>query len=136
MSGLHRLLAGELKPGVYRWETHRSRGNVHEAVMEAGMTFAHVDTTVAESRGDVLHILGIALAFPEHYGRNLDALADCLRDVPATVVLWDGAGHVAEEQPRSFEAVLAVLRDRAASGPPFSVLLRGVPELETLPDLG
>jgi hypothetical protein len=33
------------------------------------------------TREDALVAIGTALHFPDYYGRNLDALVDCLRDV-------------------------------------------------------
>ena len=65
-------------------------------------------------------------SFPDYYGRNLDALWDCLTDLAEpTVLLWDGWGPFAHAEPEGFEALLTVLRDRSAARPPFSVLLRG-----------
>jgi Barstar (barnase inhibitor) len=65
-----------------------------------------------------------ALAFPDYYGRNLDALNDCLRDVIDGEYGWarDGAGlvlvftgyHVfAAHRPRSAQLVLDIIASRA-----------------------
>ena len=80
----------------------------------------------AHRQGGFLAAVGEALEFPDHYGRNLDALHDCLRDVPGpTLLLWDGWGPLAREDRRTFDVVLELLRERAAGEPVFSALLRG-----------
>jgi hypothetical protein len=144
MSGLAGLLAGERAPGTYRWSSDLEAVDVRYAVEDAGWRFAHHDGWAEESRVDVLAGLGVALDFPAHYGRNLDALADCLRDVvPAdrvgTVLLWDGWGPFALADGPAFERVLTVLlgRSEAGFGAPFTVLLRGPgPEGVAVPEIG
>lgn len=43
--------------------------------------YALIDGAVIESRGDLHDALARQLSLPEWYGRNLDALYDCLTDV-------------------------------------------------------
>lgn len=152
MSSLSGVLAGHRAPGAYRWRSNLDVAHVRHTVEQAGWRFAHHDGWTDECRDDVLAGLGVALDFPAHYGRNLDALADCLREVvPAdragTVLLWDGWGPFARDHERPFALVLRVLAERSerAGGEdvaPFAVLLRGpgpqdagVPELE-VPEAG
>ena len=42
-----------------------------------------VDLRKARTRGRIHTRIKKALGFPEYYGRNLDALYDCLTDVPS-----------------------------------------------------
>ena len=72
--------------------------------------------------------VGEALGFPEHYGQNFDALADCLGDVTAGdsegwLLLWDGWGPLARHDERAFSVSLSVLGGRvnAERGGPFVV---------------
>lgn len=140
MSGLAALLGDREPAGVYRWHSGLDAADVAHAVEVAGAGFAHLDGWLAGSRAEVLAALGVALGFPEHYGQNLDALVDCLRDVGrgdrsavadgtdrATVLLWDGWGTLAHADPRTFGVVLDILAERSgdADRPTFSVLLRG-----------
>ena len=66
------------------------------------------------SRESMLKAAAVALEFPPHFGMNLDALYDCLTDLP----LKDGADYVIElaELARSpvGDAVHAVFADAAA----------------------
>lgn len=131
MSGLAAVLAGREPPGVHRWSSALDVEDVARAVRSAGWTFAHVDGwTTASTKADFLVEVGRVLRFPDHYGRNLDALNDCLRDVGTetggVVLLWDGWATLARTDPRSFDVVVEILSERAADGPvPFTVLLRG-----------
>ena len=144
MSGLADLLAGAVPPGTFRWRDPAALASVRDAVVQAGWRFAHHDGRADGSRADVLAGLGTALDFPSYYGQNLDALADCLRDVvPAgragTVLVWDAWGPFARAHEWSFTRVLQVLATRTGDvrGAPFAVLLRGEgPERDGVPALG
>ena len=132
MSGLAALLAGHEAPGVHRWHGAFDVADVRHTVEHAGWGFAHVDGwTGADSKAAFLAAVGEALDFPDYYGQNFDALADCLRDigrgVDGVVLLWDGWGTLARADEKAFAVVLDVLGSRAQAGRgvPFSVLLRG-----------
>ncbi len=74
------------------------------------------------NKADVLSGLGGAFDFPSWYGRNLDALADCLTDLTEpTVLIWAGWELLAVEDPDSWAAIMDVLRERVDAEPPFAV---------------
>ncbi len=82
------------------------------------------------SQPEALDAIGVALSFPAWYGRNLDALHDCLTDLswlPAGehVLIWAGHRELELADPDGHRAVLTVLDDAAAasSSRPLSVLL-------------
>ena len=130
MSGLAALLAGRAAPGIYRWKSGFEVEDVRHAVDHAGWTFGYVDGLHAQTKPELLREIGQALDFPDWYGENFDALADCLTDVDdgdGTVLLWDGWGALARQEPRAFSVALSVLGGRvnADRGGPFAVLLRG-----------
>ena len=132
MSGLAAVLAGHRAPGIHLWHGAFDVADVRHTVEHAGWAFAHVDGwTGAETRAAFLAAVGEALHFPDHYGQNFDALADCLHDigrgVDGVVLLWDGWGTLARTDERAFSIALSVLGSRvhADRGAPFSVLLRG-----------
>jgi len=110
---------------------------VRHTVEHAGWTCGHVDGWTHQGGREVLTAIGEALGFPDYYGRNLDALWDCLTDLAEpTVLLWDGWGTLAHEDRETFTKAVGVLSERAARTPPFTALLRGegpeagVPSLE------
>ncbi|QYJ04687.1 barstar family protein [Nocardioides panacisoli] len=121
MSGLAGLLAGRDAPAAYRWRAAHDAADVRRTAETAGWTFAAVDGWVRGTRAEVLADLGAALGFPATYGANLDALHDCLRDLPGpVVVLWDGWSTLARADERGFAAILHVLGRHDVA-----VLLRG-----------
>ena len=78
-------------------------------------------TTLTEA----LDAVGRALDFPAYYGRNLDALWDCLGDLDRpTALLWAGWEPLAVHDPDAWAAILAVLRRRVQAGarPAFAVV--------------
>lgn len=132
MSALAAVLAGWTSPGVYRWEEHVDVADVRHTVEVAGWELGYVDGAAVESQDELLAAVAGALAFPDHFGGNLDALADCLRDVPTAervglVLLWDGWSRFARADPRRFGVLLQVLAGRVEDQRlrPFVVLLRG-----------
>ncbi|MFC5728417.1 MULTISPECIES: barstar family protein [Nocardioides] len=137
MSGLAAVLSGRHRPGVHRWESGMGVADVRHAVEHAGWTFRYVDGAGLEARNDVLKALGAALAFPDHYGANLDALNDCLRDLSdRTVVLWEAWSGFARAEPDGFTRVVGVLESRAEADPALEVLLRGPGPEDAVPLLG
>jgi hypothetical protein len=142
MSGLAALLAGHHEPGLYLWHGAFEVADVRHTVEHAGWGFAHVDGLHDQTKAEFLEAVGRELDFPDHYGRNFDALADCLSDVgehvDGTCLLWDGWGAFARAEPQAFSVALSVLGTRvnAERGTPFAVLLRGdgphVPGLASL----
>nr|WP_240044321.1 barstar family protein [Nocardioides albidus] len=107
---------------------------MRRAVEHAGWRFGYVDGAGLETRAEALRAIGRALDFPEHYGANLDALNDCLRDLPGrTVLLWDAWSGLARAEPRWFGVVTGVLGERGDAEPAVEVLLRGVGPADRVP---
>ena len=140
MSGLAGLLAHRADPGIYRWHGAFEVDDVRHTVEHAGWRFAEIDGWHAPTKAEFLAAIGKALDFPDYYGQNFDALADCLADVVSEgwVLLWDGWGPLAREDERAFSVALSVLGGRvnADKGGRFAVLLRGDgPEPASVPSL-
>ena len=135
MSGLAGLLAGLIagssSPGIYQWHGAFDVADVQHTVQHAGFGFAHVDGWVGGTKAEFLAAVGETFDFPDHYGQNFDALADCLHDIgdghEGVVLLWDGWSTLARADEKAFDIALSVLGSRvhADRGVPFSVLLRG-----------
>ena len=134
MSGLASVLAGRHAPGVHRWESALDVATVRHAVEQADWQFGYVDGVALDTRIAVLQAIGDALGFPEHYGANLDALNDCLRDLAGpTVLLWDAWAGFARAEPRQFAVLTDVLGERSADDPPLQTLLRGDGPTDVVP---
>ena len=138
MSGLAGILAGHHAPGVYRWHAAFGAADVQHAVEHAGWRFARLDGVGVESKAELMEALGSALQAPDHFGRNLDALRDVLRDVGdgdgRLLILWDAWGPLARADRATFDAVTEIFTERCGKGD-LAVLLRGEgPEVD-LPSL-
>ena len=99
---------------------------------------AVLDGTEAGSRAGFFRELAHTLRFPDYFGRNWDAVYDCLTDLnwlPATgyVLVVDGFDHFAMNEPEQWAIGLKVLREACAFWQPLSrpmvALLSGPSEL-------
>lgn len=77
-----------------------------------------LDANNAKSRSDLHDLFADTLSLPEWYGRNLDALHDCLtsisEDVQITVCAEELIGSLGERYVRQ---LTRLLRDSAAENP-------------------
>jgi RNAse (barnase) inhibitor barstar len=60
---------------AYRVEDLMSAAN------DVGQHFLYANLTAAQSKQDVLDMIAEAFLFPSHFGKNLDALYDCMTDL-------------------------------------------------------
>lgn len=76
----------------------------------------YLEGNLLKNRDEAMEFLGRALYLPEWWGRNLDALHDCLTDLdrPVKLVLRDRAELESSPFGRN---LLRVLRDSAAECP-------------------
>ena len=72
------------------------------AAHSAGQHFLYANLSSAQSKQDVLEGIAQSFLFPAHFGKNLDALFDCMTDLV----------HKSGQQP-GFVAVLEQLPDNA-----------------------
>ncbi len=142
MSGLAALLAEHNPPDLYQWHSAAAVADVEHAVEHADWTFVHLDGWTIEDKQSFLKAGAVAFTFPDHYGENFDAFADCLSEVDCgdkhgVVLLWDGWSPLARHDEQAFDTALEVLRRRAhaETGCKFAVLLRGEGPPLDLPEL-
>jgi RNAse (barnase) inhibitor barstar len=82
-----------------------------------------------EDKASSLERFAETLDLPDWFGRNLDALADCLHDLAETPppegatarhVVWDGTAALHAADPRAFEGICSVLQDVSDEHPAFT----------------
>lgn len=77
-----------------------------------GWDVATLAPGTTSTKGSALAALGTALGFPDHYGHNLDALADCLRDLEGHhVVVWHDWRTLATTDESVFRKIRMILRE-------------------------
>lgn len=80
-----------------------------------------IDGTRIRTKDDFYDAVASALSFPDWFGRNLDALHDCLRDLswlPAGehVLVWSEPQVFRDTDPDGYRAVANVLTDTIEPG--------------------
>ena len=93
-----------------------NRPSVETAAQDAVARGAipHVlDGSTIDTRLGMLDALAAALAFPDYFGRNYDALTDCLRDLPAGehVLIWRSPQTLRSAAPKAYRVIREVLEE-------------------------
>jgi RNAse (barnase) inhibitor barstar len=91
-----------------------------QAAQEAGQHFLYANLTSAQSKQDVLEGIAQSFLFPSHFGKNLDALYDCMTDLvhksgaqPGFVVVLEQIPDSAKFDREAREQLLDVFREAA-----------------------
>lgn len=74
------LLEARANAGLYRLP-HGARATLQTAAEILAFSFSRVDLKACGDKGTLLRRIAAALAFPDWFGHNWDALADCLADL-------------------------------------------------------
>ncbi len=120
----------QLPPGIVPLAQEVDVDALEHACDERGRPMVLLVTEAVHDKSGFMDAVSEALALPGWFGRNWDALAECLGDVPRTTVLvWDGWTDMALAAPRDTEVAIEVL---AESG--LTVLMVKAPVEETEPE--
>ena len=91
-----------------------------EAAQAAGQHFLYANVGAAQSKQEVLEAIAEAFTFPSHFGKNLDALYDCMTDLvhksgaqPGFVVVLDQLPDNPRFDREAREQLLDAFRDAA-----------------------
>ena len=91
-----------------------------EAAQQAGQHFLYANVANAQSKQEVLDSIAEAFTFPLHFGKNLDALFDCMTDLvnrsgqqPGFVVVLEQLPDNPRFDRETREQLLDVFRDAA-----------------------
>lgn len=122
------------RPSLAEVLGHADRNGLYrlpEGVPVAGAI--HVPGRRLTGKSAMLEAISQALAFPDYFGFNWDALEECLADLSwhegAIALLIDDAGLPEAGAPEAWGVLLDILADTARlwrdEGRPFAVFLRG-----------
>lgn len=91
-----------------------------QAAADLGQHFLYANCAHATTKGEVLEAIATAFLFPKHFGKNFDALGDCLTDMihkagpqPGFVIVLEGLPCAAKFDKEARETLLDVFRDAA-----------------------
>jgi hypothetical protein len=129
------ILEGVRPPGVYRWLSRAHPRALRRELAAAGWRVHLLNGLAVVDAAALLDELARALGFPAWFGRNWDALVDCLADLSwlpgaGHVLLWDRYGALARSDPKAWRLAYQLMVDaialrRETGAVPLVVLLRG-----------
>lgn len=131
MKSLLQLLPDSQRAGVY--QSALDAEEVIAAAVTAGLQVHRIDLGKAAGKSGLFDALAQAFKFPSHFGRNWDALNDCLSDLswlPAQgyVILLTSGQAFATDHENDFILAVELLQGVAESwqarGKPFWVLVQ------------
>jgi hypothetical protein len=111
--------------GVYLIDAAEREQVMRHGAFPAEFAIAVLDGTEARTRAGFFQELARVLHFPDYFGRNWDAVYDCLTDLnwlPAAgyVLVLDGFDRFATDEPDQWDIGLKVLRDACAFWQPLT----------------
>ncbi len=90
------------------------------AAQDAGQHFLYANLAEATTKQEVLDIVARSFTFPKHFGKNFDALRDCLTDMiqssgkqPGFVIVLEQLPMTQRFDKEARETLLDVFRDAA-----------------------
>jgi Barstar (barnase inhibitor) len=147
LGGLAGVLAGKTEPGLFLWSVPGStrRSDVVDAATKAGWRPFWLAGQAVTDAGTFLEMAAEGLEFPDWFGHDWDALADCLTDLTWTtsmagyLIVYAGWQALAQEDPEGFAMVMEVLTEAVDlwrdTETPMTMLLPTSGDEEFVPEL-
>lgn len=114
------MLLQTVRPNIVQSIRAYRAEDLLEAAQAVGQHFLYANLTAAQSKQDVLEGIAEAFTFPAHFGKNLDALYDCMTDLvhksgsqPGFVVVLEQLPDNPKFDREAREQLLDVFRDAA-----------------------
>ena len=93
---------------------------LQDAAQKLGQHFLYANLAKAQSKQDVLDLIGAQFTLPSHFGKNFDALYDCMTDPlhksgpqPGFIVVLEQIPAHAKFDKEAREQLLDIFRDTA-----------------------
>ena len=114
------MLLQSVRPNIVQSIRAFRPEDLQQAANAAGQHFLYTNLGGARDKQDVLDIIARDFLFPDHFGKNLDALYDCMTDLVHKAGQQPGFVVVLEQLPdnprfdrEAREQLLDVFRDAA-----------------------
>ena len=129
----HLAWVGRLIESADRWEcvhfAARDEAGVFEGYAAKGFHVASIPGSALASDAELFDELALAFEFPDYFGRNWDAVADCLGDLEwleaeGFVLIIDDVGGCGLSEPyaRLMQIWLSAAQEWSAEGKPFHLV--------------
>lgn len=132
MSKLARVLAQARAPGIYRFSSRASVEFLQREAEKQGWRFFYLDGAKIRDKKTFLDHVARAMDFPDYFGKNWDALNDCLTDLKSAsgyIVLFESPDKFIAGSPSDWDVALDVFKTAIefwrGVDVPFYLLLRG-----------
>lgn len=132
MDPLGALLSDSGRAGVFQLD--RDAWEIAAAAGAADLVCLRIDIGHAHDKADFLEHIAKAMGFPQWFGRNWDALADCLKDLSwlpgkGWVVVLEKSKHFGAGHRHEFEQAMELMAEIAdywrGQDKPFWTLIGG-----------
>ncbi|MFG6447561.1 barstar family protein [Roseateles sp. BYS180W] len=114
------MLLQNVRPNIVQAIRAYRVEDLMQAAQNAGQHFLYASLAEAQSKQELMEQIAQQFLFPVHFGKNLDALYDCMTDLvhksgaqPGFVVVLDQLPDHARFDRESREQLLDVFRDAA-----------------------
>ena len=114
------MLLQSVRPNIVQAIRAYRVDDLMRAAQEAGQHFLFANLAEAQSKQDVLEGIASSFLFPQHFGKNLDALYDCMTDLvhksgaqPGFVVVLEQIPDNPKFDREAREQLLDVFREAA-----------------------
>lgn len=102
--------------GVHFLDGHVEPKKVQALARKAGYAFFHVEGKSIERKEQLLNAMATALSLPSHFGRNWDALEECLGDMEGVegkgyLLYYDHVDGLLSAHPDQFATLVEIVRD-------------------------
>jgi RNAse (barnase) inhibitor barstar len=118
--GIATMLLQTVRPNIVQSIRAYRVDELMDAAQAAGQHFLYANLANAQSKPEVLEAIATSFTFPAHFGKNLDALYDCMTDLVHKSGQQPGFVVVLEQLPDNprfdrevREQLLDVFRDAA-----------------------
>ncbi len=137
MAKLSDLLTDSKESGVYLLERSVAVAEVKRLAKQHDLVCFVIDGKSVRGKDQFLMQAATALKFPDYFGYNWDAFADCLTDMEwhkrdGFVILYDNFDPLAANERNEFEVALEIFKESSefwrGQGKLMIVLLSGNPE--------
>ena len=114
------MLLQTVRPNIVQSIRAYRPDDLLQAAADAGQHFLYANLTASQSKQEVLETIAESFLFPAHFGKNFDALYDCMTDLVAKAGAQPGFVVVLEQIPdnprfdrEAREQLLDVFREAA-----------------------